>query len=199
MLDYLDTHPSAKVRYKKSDMVLHVDSDATYLVAPGSKSRLAGYYYLSSEYTPTNLNEIPLNAPVHVECKLLKHVVSLAAEAETGALYDNCQMAIMMKTILNALEHRQTPTPIKSDNNTAVAFAKGTLKAKKSKTWDMQYNWIKDQEQQNQFYVYRKQGSDNNGDYYTKHFPCSYHHQIRPRYILKGYHIQIPTLCARVC
>ena len=81
-----------------------------------------------------------MNAPIHVECKLLKHVVSLAAEAETGALYENCQMVIMMKRILNALGHRQSPTPIKSDNNTAVAFAKETLKAKKSKTWDMTYN-----------------------------------------------------------
>ena len=70
LLDYLHTHPNAKLRYKKSDMVLHVDSDAAYLVAPGSKSRVAGYYYLSSEYTPTSLNEAPLNSPIHVECKL---------------------------------------------------------------------------------------------------------------------------------
>ena len=102
-------------------------------------------------------------------------------------------------SILNALGHKQPPTPIKSDNNTAVAFARETLKAKKSKTWDMRYNWIKDREQQNQFYIYWKQGSDNHGDYYTKHFPASYHQQMRPKYILKGYHIQVPTLCARVC
>ena len=118
-------------------MILHVDSDAAYLIAPGSKSRVAGYYYLSSKYSPTTLEGTPLNAAVHVECKLLKHVVSSAAEAETGGLYANCQMSMMLKTILQALGHKQPSTPIKSDNNTAVAFAKETLKAKKSKTWDM--------------------------------------------------------------
>lgn len=88
-------------------MVLHVNSDAAYLVAPASKSRIVGYYYLSSEYTTTNLMGIPLYAPIHVECKLLKYVVSSAVEAETGALYGNFQMTIMMKTILNALGHKQ--------------------------------------------------------------------------------------------
>ena len=32
LLDYLDTHPDAKLRYHASDMILHCDSDAAYLV-----------------------------------------------------------------------------------------------------------------------------------------------------------------------
>ena len=63
----------------------------------------------------------------------------------------------------------------------------------------MQYNWIKDREQKNQFYIYWKQGKDNHADYYKKHFPASYHQQIRSAYILKGHHVSIPTSCARVC
>ena len=123
---------------------------------------------------PATLNENPLNAPLHVECKLLKHVVSSAAEAETGGLYANCETTIQLRTILTALGHEQPPTPIKSDNNTAVAFARETLKAKKSKTWDMRYNWIRDREQQGQFYIYWKQGTNNYADYSTKYFPASY-------------------------
>jgi hypothetical protein len=31
ILDYLATHPDATIRYHASDMVLHIDSDASYL------------------------------------------------------------------------------------------------------------------------------------------------------------------------
>ena len=36
LMDYLATHPNAKLRYHKSDMQLHIDTDAAYLVAPNS-------------------------------------------------------------------------------------------------------------------------------------------------------------------
>jgi hypothetical protein len=89
LMDYLHTHPNTKIRYHKSGMQLHIDSDAAYLVAPKAKSRVSGYFYLSDKSsTPT------LNAPVHVECALLKHVVSSAAEAETGGIFHNTKTAI---------------------------------------------------------------------------------------------------------
>ncbi len=45
-------------------MTLNIDSDGSYLVAPGAKIRIAGYYYLSS----TLLSPIPpLNDPIYVE------------------------------------------------------------------------------------------------------------------------------------
>ena len=34
LLDYIATNPNAKILYRRSDMVLCVDSDAAYLVAP---------------------------------------------------------------------------------------------------------------------------------------------------------------------
>ena len=37
LMDYLATHPSARLRYRASDMQLHIDTDAAYLVAPNSK------------------------------------------------------------------------------------------------------------------------------------------------------------------
>ena len=43
LLTYVKTYPDAKVRYHASDMILHIDSDAAYLVMPGAKSRVAGY------------------------------------------------------------------------------------------------------------------------------------------------------------
>ena len=48
LLYYLHTHPDAELMFKASDMVLLVDSDAAYLVKPGAKSCIAGFYYLST-------------------------------------------------------------------------------------------------------------------------------------------------------
>ena len=53
LLDYLHTHPNATLRYYKSDMCLTIDSDAAYLVAPGAKSRIAGYYFMSKNFKLT--------------------------------------------------------------------------------------------------------------------------------------------------
>ena len=47
LCDYLHTHSHATLRYHASDMCLHIDSDAAYLAAPQSKSRVAGFFYLS--------------------------------------------------------------------------------------------------------------------------------------------------------
>lgn len=48
LLDYLHTHTAVTLRYTTSDMQLNVNSDAAYLVASGTKSGIAGYYYFSS-------------------------------------------------------------------------------------------------------------------------------------------------------
>ena len=78
-MDFLNTHDNAFLWYYASDMVLHVDSDAAYLVCPKARSRVAGYYYLSNH---PNISKYPgLNAAVHIECKTLRHVVSFAGEA----------------------------------------------------------------------------------------------------------------------
>ena len=45
LLDYLCTYPHAKIRYTASDMILHIDSYAAFLVAPKVRSRVAGFYY----------------------------------------------------------------------------------------------------------------------------------------------------------
>ena len=84
-----------KLRYYASDMQLHVDSDAAYLVAPKAKSRVAGYFYLSNKYTPgSGIPKPQFNTPIHIECQLLKHVVSSAAEAETSGIFHNSGTAI---------------------------------------------------------------------------------------------------------
>ena len=69
MLDYAATYPNLVIRHYASDMTLHIDSDAAYLVLPNAKSRIAGFFYLS------NADASTINAPTLVTCKTLRHVV----------------------------------------------------------------------------------------------------------------------------
>ena len=71
-------------------MILHVDSDAAYLVQPNARSRYAGYYYLGSQNSTNNT----LNGAVLVICRTIRNVVASAAEAETGGLFGNGQEII---------------------------------------------------------------------------------------------------------
>ena len=78
-------------------------------------------------------------------------VMSSAAEAETSALFMNAQEAVHLRTILTALGWKQPQTTMITDNNTAIGFANNTIKQAKSKSWDMNTNWLKCHEAQHQF------------------------------------------------
>ena len=47
LLNYASAYWNAYIRYYPSDIILHVDSDAAYLVMPKVRSRISFYYYLS--------------------------------------------------------------------------------------------------------------------------------------------------------
>ena len=83
----MHTYPDTYIRYKASDMVLHIDSDAAYLIAPTARRRVAGYFHLSNHPTTTKIPT--LNGAIHVECKTLHHVVSSVSEAEISEVYHN--------------------------------------------------------------------------------------------------------------
>ena len=131
LLDYVYTHPNAVIRFHASDMCLHVDSDAAYLVLPKARSRLAGHYYLSDN--PTNSHTPAPNGPILTECQTIRHVVASSAEAETSALFHNAQTAIPICHVLAALGHPQPLTPFKTDNAAANAFVSKDMRHKKSK------------------------------------------------------------------
>ena len=46
LLNYAATHPDASILFRASDMILYVDSDASYLSVSKARSRVAGYFYL---------------------------------------------------------------------------------------------------------------------------------------------------------
>eukprot|EP00804_Cyclotella_cryptica_P014175 CCRYP_005592-RA/>CCRYP_005592-RA protein AED:0.28 eAED:0.24 QI:0/0/0/1/0/0/2/0/659 len=60
-LDYMATHPDARIRYHASDMILNVHSDASYLSVKNAKSRAAGIFFLGS--LPQNNKPIRSTVP----------------------------------------------------------------------------------------------------------------------------------------
>ena len=181
LMDYLHTYPDAYIRYYASDMVLHVDSDAAYLVAPKARSRIAGYFHMSDH---PNVSKRPkLNGAVLVECKTLRHVVSSSAEAEVAGIFHNATTAIPIRHILTVLGHPQPPTPLKTDNSTATGFVYDNIHQKRSKAWDMRYHWLRDRLTQQQFNIFWEKGVTNDADYFTKHHATSHHRAQRAKYV----------------
>ena len=91
-------------------MVLYVDSDAVYLVAPKTRIQIAGYYCLYGHSTITNHTR--LNGAILVEYKILRRVVSSAAEVEMAGVFHSAQIVIPIQVILEAMSYPQPPIPI---------------------------------------------------------------------------------------
>ncbi|KAI2495038.1 Reverse transcriptase (RNA-dependent DNA polymerase) [Fragilaria crotonensis] len=180
LLNYCAAHPDATVRFTASDMILAVESDASYLSVVKGRSRAAGYFFLTNKLSSPNAQYRP-NGAVHVLCHIMREVLSSAAEAELGALFHNgeaCPLRIALE-----MGHPQSATPMATDNNTASGIATDTVKQKRSKAIDMRFYWIRDRVRQGQFKIYWSKGTTNRADYFSKHHPASHHQAIRSTYL----------------
>ena len=184
LMDYAHTYPTATIRYHASDMQLHIDSDAAYLVLPKARSRGAGHFYLSDKIADNHSIPTPTpNGPILTECVTLRNVMSSAAEAEVGTVHHNGKVAVPIITALNEMGHLQGPIPLKTDNLTAEGFLNKKIRQKRSKSFEMRFHWMIDRIQQGQFWVYWDKGINNWADYFTKHHPPSHHKLMRPKYL----------------
>ena len=181
LLDYLSTHPNAKIKYRKSDMILKVESDESYLSIPGGRSRAGGHFFFGDNIPLTEENK-PQGA-CYVECSIIKPVVSSAAEASIASLFINAQKALILRRTAEELGHPQPQTPIKCDNTTAESFINCTIVPKRSKAMDMRFWWLRDKELTNKFKIYWQEGKRNKGDYYTKHHSGAHHQRERKNYL----------------
>jgi hypothetical protein len=178
LLNYAATHPEATIRFKASDMILHIHSDASYLSEPKARSRVGGYFYLGN-----GTHNPPINGAIHVVSQIMTNVMASAAEAEVGGLFINGQTACPLRSALEYLGHPQPATIIITDNECAKGIANDTVKQKRSKAIDMRFYWIRDRVAQKQFQVLWRKGSENLADYFTKHHPASHHQMVRSRYL----------------
>ncbi len=129
-LDYMWAHPDAMIRYRASDMILNVHSDASYLSAPKACSHAGGYFFLGS--IPQDGDPIKLNGAIHITCTILKLVAASTAEAELGAIFLNAQEAKVLHLILKELGHPHPPMPVQIDNTTTVRIVNNTIKQQRS-------------------------------------------------------------------
>jgi hypothetical protein len=121
-LDYAATHQDAIITYKKSNMVLIVHSNASYLSKPKACSQAGGHFFLSSDIAD------PINSGAVLNlAQLIKAVMSSAAEAELGALYINAPKAVPQHRTLDEMGHKQPPTLIQTNNTTAVGIVNNNI------------------------------------------------------------------------
>lgn len=180
LLDYVATHPDAAIRYHASDMILALDTDASYLSEHKGRSRAAAYYFL----TKKNDTEFH-NGAILVLSAIIKHVMSSASESELAALYYGCKGAIPLRVTLEEMGHRQPgPTPVTTDNTTAHGLTMKTMTPKASKSMDMRFQWLKCRRAQRLFRYLWARGSKNRADYYSKHHASQHHQNVRPQQVV---------------
>ena len=186
-LNYASTHPDAKIRYRPSDMILHLHSDASYLSEKAARSRAAGIYFLGPRPLDPTLPPTPSivpNGTIHALSKILSNVMSSAAEAEIASTFLTARDALPLRVALDELGHPQPPTPIQVDNTTAVGFANNRIKQKATKAIDMRFHWIRDRVSQNQFLIYWGPGGGNYADYISKHHSPAHHTTMRSKFFV---------------
>ena len=185
LLDYAATHPDAAVTYRASDMVLAAHSDASYLSETKARSRAGGHFFMASDTTyPSN------NGAVLTIAQIIKAVMSSAAEAELGALYINCREAIPARQLLEEMGHKQPPTPMQTDNTTAMGVILNLIQPKRTKAMDMRFHWLRCRARQKQFRTYWRAGPTNKGDYVTKHHAAAHHRNVRSEFLTPARSLQ---------
>ncbi len=165
LLDYAATYSENKLVYHRSNMILIIHSDASYLSRSRARSVVGGIGFLGDTS----------NGAIFAQSVVLDVVVASAAEAEYGGLFLNCQAGVNSRRILDVLGHAQPPTVVTSDNKCAVGLANDTLKVRRSKTIDMRFHWTRDRIRQQQFQVVWAPGKVNLADFFTKALPVHIH------------------------
>ena len=89
-----------------------------------------------------------INGPISIIAKIIKGVMSSAAEIEIGALYMNARQLLPLRVTCEELGHPQPATPMQTDNNTSSGIINGTFNQARSKAIDMRYYWLMDQSTQ---------------------------------------------------
>ncbi len=179
LLDYIATHPNPSITYLASDMILALDTDGSYLSEYGGRSRAAAYMFLTKKNNPDFHN-----GAVLVLSTIIKHVMASASETEIASLFYGCKEAIPLRMTLEEMGHPQPgPTPVTTDNSTAIGLTRDTMTPKASKSMDMRFQWLKCRRAQSLFKYLWAKGTKNRADYPSKHHPAKHHLLVRPRYV----------------
>ena len=177
LLQYVSSHQYHGIRFHASSMQLQIQSDASYLSRPHAKSVLGGLHYLGSSDL--------INGPIFCTSKLISCVVTSAAEAELGAAFQNGQKGAQFRNTLVELGYPQQPTTIFVDNTVAEGLATDTVNAKRSKSMDVRFFWLRDRVRKLQFRMRHLSGRWNISDFFTKPLPRDKFEQFLPYIVVE--------------
>jgi hypothetical protein len=110
LLDYLANHADTKNIFHASDMIMNIHLDASYLSEAKAHSRACGIFFMG--WMPKDNETMRLNGAFYIGANIIRFVVALAAEAELGALYHNCQKGIVYQKNLSDMGHPQSKTAL---------------------------------------------------------------------------------------
>ena len=175
LLDYVSTYPDDGLLFRSSDMVIAAHADAGFHNETKGRSRAGAHIFLAED------DPFPKwNGAILTVAQIIKFVMASAAEAELGALFIAAQKILPLRQTLIEMGWPQPPTPVQTDNTTAVGVVNKTLVSNKLKSMDLGYHWLRCRAAQDQIRFYWDKGSHNWGDYSTKHHPPIYHESKRP-------------------
>ena len=102
---------------------------------------------------------------------MINCVCGSVAEAELAGGFQAAQTATHHRAILSDLGYPQPPTMLRMDNTVAIGIAAGQMNAKRPKSMDMRFYWLKDRVKRKQFNVMCCKGHRNISDHLTKDLP----------------------------
>ena len=181
LLDYLATHPDAKIRYWQSNMRLLIHPDASFLVEWDAKGNYGGYLYLGWNQNDDDSQKI--NGAVDVSASLLPLVAISVPEAELMGTFYNAKKGEILRHTLEEMGWKKGPTTIFVDNNTASGICNSTIKQQRLQAINGQYFWLIDQVNLNTYQIKWATGLENMADYFTKHFAAAHHRDVRPFHV----------------
>jgi hypothetical protein len=185
LLQYASSHQHNGIRFHASCMQLQIQSDASYLSRTRARSVAGGLHYLGTTEH--------INGPFYCTSKIISCVVSSAAESELGAAFMNAQKGAQFRNTLVELGYPQDPTTLLVDNTVAEGLATDTVNARRSKSMDVRFFWLRDRVKQAQFHIRHITGHWNISDFFTKSLPKDKFQQFQP-YIIVEVEENIPNL-----
>jgi hypothetical protein len=85
-----------------------------------------GMFFLGN----TSPEQETLNGSIINVAAVIKNVVASAAESEVGGCFHNSQSSTPLRVKLIELGHTQSPTPLRTDNSTALVIMNEKIKQK---------------------------------------------------------------------
>ena len=124
------------------------------------------------------------NGAVLNVASIIKAVMTSAAEAKIGALYINAREAVPTRITLEEMGHAQPPTPMQTDNTTALGVVTSNIQPKRTKAMDMRFHWLRCRAAQEQFRWIWRPGTTNLADYWMKHHCAAHHTTMRSEFLM---------------